>query len=124
MASSDLSTRRRILGAGLATLMVMGGVTGCGRTHKSAATGLFDDQQQASLTCMTHQHELPGLLYTGGTQHADTAHILQLMQYYTSNGSKPYCDGARPSTIDHAWAKLYVALGGPAAKVHTAASTS
>lgn len=124
MASSDVGTRGRILGAGLATLLVLGGLTGCSRTHKSAATGLFDNQQQATLTCMTHQLEPPGPLYNGGEQHADTAHILQMMQYYTSNGSKPYCDGARPSTLDRAWAKLYVALGGQAAKVHTAAGTS
>lgn len=124
MESSDFSTHRRVLGAALATLMLLVGVTGCGRTHKSAAAGLFDDQQQASLTCMTHQHQQPGPLYTGGEQHADTAHILQMMQYYTSNGSKPYCDGARPSAIDQAWAKLYVSLGGQAVKVHTAAGTS
>ncbi len=124
MASSDSLKPRHVLGTGLAALMVIGGIAGCGHTHKSAATGLFDDQQQATLTCMTHQSQRPGPLYTGAAQHADTAHILQMMQYYTSNGAKPYCDGASPTTIDQAWARLYVSLGGQAVKVHTASGGS
>jgi hypothetical protein len=104
----------------LATVVTLVLVAGCGsHKHAAAAAGLFDDQGQATLTCLAHQGQQPGSLYTGGMRSADTAHILQMMQYYTSNGSKPYCDGAKPTAIDRAWGRLYVSLGGPAAKVST-----
>ncbi len=124
MASSDSTRARRVLGTGTAALAVIATVAGCSHRHRGVAAGLFDDQRQASVTCMAHQSEQPGPLYTGGAQAADTAHILQMMQYYTSNGAKPYCDGARPTAIDRSWAALYVSLGGQAAKVHTAIGAS
>lgn len=123
MASSDSTRGCRVLGAGTAVLAVIATVAGCGHQHRGAA-GLLDDQRQASVTCMAHQSQQPGRLYTGGAQAGDTAHILQMMQYYTSNGAKPYCDGARPTAIDRSWARLYVSLGGQVAKVHTAIGAS
>ena len=97
-------------------------LTGCGHSSKktAVAAGLFDSQNQAKLTCMTHQTQQPGPLYTGGAAKADTAHILEMMQYFTANGAKPYCDGAKATSDDTQWAKLYVSLGGAAAKVPTA----
>ncbi|MGI8666343.1 MAG: hypothetical protein ACR2N4_09975 [Jatrophihabitans sp.] len=123
MASSDRPRRSQFL-AGLAVLALTGALVGCGHHASHATSGLFDNQQQASLSCMAHQGQQPGPLYTAGAQGADTAHVLQMMQYYTSNGSKPYCDGAKPSAIDQAWARLYVLLGGQATMVRTAAGSS
>ncbi len=107
---------RAPIGAMLAAVLL----TGCGghshRTASATPSGLFDAQNQTTLSCLAHQKQPPGPLYTGGV-HADTAHILQMMQYYTSNGSKPFCDKAKPSAIDLDWARLYVSLGGSPAKV-------
>ncbi|WP_231104654.1 hypothetical protein [Haloechinothrix halophila] len=36
---------------------------------------------------------------------------MTLLRYYTSHGRKPYCDGAGPTDVDRAWARLYVELG-------------
>ena len=109
----------KVVAVGLAITVAL---TGCGHSSKKAAiaAGLFDSQNQTKLTCMTHQTQQPGPLYTGGAASADTAHILEMMQYYTANGAKPYCDGAKASADDAQWAKLYVSLGGAAAKVPSA----
>lgn len=116
------SSRTLILTALAATALLTG--CGHGKPHQAASSGLFDNQQQASITCMAHQSQQPGVLYTGGAQGGDTAHILQMMQYYTSNGTKAYCDGAKPTVIDQAWARLYLTLGGTTAAVHSALSGS
>ncbi len=102
-------------------LAVMALLAGCGhsKAHPAASSGLFDNQQQATITCMTHQKQQPGVLYTGGANGADTAHILQMMQYYTSNGKKAYCDGAKPTAVDQAWGRLYLTLGGTADAVRS-----
>lgn len=122
MASSDHSGYRRAKLAVSVAVLVLS--AGCGhKAHQAAPSGLFDNQQQASLACMAHQSQQPGTLYIAGAQGADTAHILQMMQYFASNGNKPYCDGAKPSAIDQAWGRLFVSLGGAASAVLTPPGT-
>lgn len=69
------------------------------------------------MRCLDHQTRPPGPDYTGG-QHANTSKILVMAHYYVTNGSKPYCDGAQPSTVDRDWARLYVRLGGQPGQVN------
>ena len=123
MASSDRpGLVRRPATLALAAVALTAALAGCGHSSKkpAVAAGLFDSQNQAKLTCMAHQTQHPGTLYTGGAAGADTAHILEMLQYYTANGAKPYCDGAKPTATDVQWAKLYVSLGGATAKVPSA----
>lgn len=115
--STARSGPTRLLGTVAVLTMAL---AGC-RAHSShpavaKPSGLFDNQNQATLGCLAHQGQQPGPLYTAGAQ-ADTGHVLQMMQYYTSNGTKPFCDGAKPTAFDLDWARLYVSLGGQAAKV-------
>lgn len=115
MASSD----RQVVSGALTFLVAALLMTGCGHhggAPKASQQGLFNDQQAGS--CMAHQPGRPGPLYTAGAG-ADTAHILQMMQYYTANGTKPYCDRAAPNAADQAWGQLYVSLGGLRARVRT-----
>jgi hypothetical protein len=112
------SSKTPIIAAIVATALLAG--CGHGKPHPAASSGLFDNQQQATITCMAHQTQRPGVLYTGGANGADTAHILQMMQYYTSNGKRTYCDGAKPTAIDQAWARLYLTLGGTTDAVRSA----
>ncbi|MDQ2838079.1 MAG: hypothetical protein M3Y42_10290 [Actinomycetota bacterium] len=122
MALSDkVKLTRR---SSLAMLVAVALLAGCGHRAKPAAqSGLFDNQDQATISCLKHQSEQPGPLYTGG-QSADTAHILQMMQYFTSNGAKPYCDGAKATAIDQTWAKLYLSLGGTSHDVRAVLGSS
>lgn len=115
MASSD-HRLRNCLGLSLAALVV----SSCGGGH-AGASGLFDDQNQTAIGCMNHQEQQPGELYTGG-DHADTGHILEMMQYLTRHGDEPYCDGKTATAIDAAWGKLYVSLGGQQSNVRTVLS--
>ncbi len=70
---------------------------------------LFDSEGGRTVACMAHQPAPPGSRYD--PQRQDTAQVLTVLHYYTVNGSKPYCDGKPPSTVDRRWAQLYVALG-------------
>jgi hypothetical protein len=111
----------------LVTVVLSATLAGCGGgKSKTAAsqTGLFNNQNQAKITCLAHQTQAPSVLYTGGANGADTAHILEMLQYYTANGDKTYCDSAKASAIDLDWAHLYVKLGGDATKVRTILGTA
>lgn len=70
----------------------------------------FDDEGQRETACMAHQPAAPGARYTDTTLRR-TGETLLVLRYYTTNGTKPYCDGAGPTDTDRAWAKLYVDLG-------------
>lgn len=70
----------------------------------------FDNERGADITCMRHQEHGPGARYTDDTLQR-SEETLTLLRYYTSHGSKPYCDGAGPTDVDRAWARLYVDLG-------------
>ncbi|MGW4652518.1 hypothetical protein [Kitasatospora sp. NPDC004289] len=78
----------------------------------SAADGSFDAGPAVPApTCLAHQPERPGPRYTSG-QGAEPRAVLEMMRYYTANGTKPFCDGAAPTAEDRRWAELYVELGG------------
>ncbi len=74
--------------------------------------GSFDAQPStASPTCLAHQTATPGKRYTGG-EDSDPMSVLELMRFYTANGTKAYCDGGPPTATDKRWTTLYVTLGG------------
>jgi hypothetical protein len=76
------------------------------------ADGRFDAQSATpSPACIRHQTREPGRSYTAGQQ-SDPHAVLEMMRFYTANGTKPYCDGAAPTAADRRWTGLYVELGG------------
>ncbi|WP_371495095.1 hypothetical protein OG871_07085 [Kitasatospora sp. NBC_00374] len=76
--------------------------------------GSFDAQPGSpSSSCLQHQKRAPGVEYTGG-QSSDPTAVLEMMRFYTANGTRTFCDGKPPTDIDRRWAELYVALGGGA----------
>ncbi len=36
---------------------------------------------------------------------------MSLLRYYTSHGTKAYCDGKEPSAADTGWRELYLKMG-------------
>ncbi|MFJ9950024.1 hypothetical protein [Kitasatospora sp. NPDC091207] len=64
-------------------------------------------------SCLQHQVNDPGADYTGGEK-SDPRAVLEMMRFYTANGTKAYCDGRPPTDTDRRWTGLYVALGGDA----------
>nr|AXL05641.1 hypothetical protein [uncultured bacterium] len=73
----------------------------------------FDDETTGGtgdLTCMKHQPHAPGARYTDDTRRR-TDETFALLSYYTTNGAKPYCDGAGPTAVDRQWIDLYVRFG-------------
>ncbi|WP_052443329.1 hypothetical protein [Streptacidiphilus neutrinimicus] len=78
----------------------------------TATEGALNAQPDTpSPTCLVHQSKDPATRYTAGTS-ADTLSILELMRYYTANGTKPFCDGKPATATDHRWMDLYTRLGG------------
>jgi phage gpG-like protein len=75
---------------------------------------VFDNEGAAEVTCLAHQTEEPGGRYTD-REMRNTGEVLSLMKYYTSHGTKPYCDNAAATGSDEAWAQLHVDLGGTTA---------
>lgn len=65
-------------------------------------------------TCQEHQRSRPGSEYTS-PEEGDTAKVLNVLEHYTANGRKPYCDGKPATATDLAWARLYVDMGADAA---------
>ncbi|MDF9816199.1 hypothetical protein [Streptomyces sp. SPB162] len=109
-------TYRRIPAA--AALLAVVATGGC-----APASGLLDAQDgTSSPTCRIHQTRGPADRYTAGA-HADPRSVLQLMRYYTANGTKAYCDGKPPTDTDHLWTRLYTELGGSAAHLSPADKT-
>lgn len=111
---------RRAVAAGL----LLGALAGCHSGSTSAptpvptvaASGRFDDQDQARIACMRHQAAPPGTEYTGGAG-TDTGRILLMLRYYVAHGRRPYCDRRPATAVDRAWATLYVRLGANPAAV-------
>lgn len=58
-----------------------------------------------------HQTKEPASRYTAGSR-SDPRSVLELMHYFTANGTKTYCDGKPPTRTDHQWMDLYSKLGG------------
>ncbi|MFI6095799.1 hypothetical protein ACIA8G_09625 [Lentzea sp. NPDC051213] len=84
-------------------------LTACS-TGGDVATAKFDDEQQSDISCMKHQEQTPGEEYFD-EGNWDTVVSLSLLRYYTSNGSKPYCDGKAATPADEGWRKLYLQMG-------------
>jgi hypothetical protein len=101
----------RIRGAVVGALLL--GAVACTETAPDPGPR-FDDETTGGtareLTCMNHQPQPPGPRYTDDTQRR-TDETLALLRYYTTNGGKPYCDGAGPTDIDRQWIDIYVRLG-------------
>lgn len=77
---------------------------------QSSAVAQFDDEQQSDISCMKHQEQTPGDEYFV-EDNWDTVVSLSILRYYTSNGTKPYCDGKAATSADEGWKKLYVQMG-------------
>ncbi|RAJ38434.1 hypothetical protein K353_04371 [Kitasatospora sp. SolWspMP-SS2h] len=89
-------------------------LTGCGGGERD---GSFDAQPGTpSPSCLPHQSREPGTRYTGGEKSDPTA-VLEMMRFYTANGTKAYCDGKPPTAVDRRWTELYTGLGGDAGHV-------
>ncbi|MFD8780914.1 hypothetical protein [Kitasatospora sp. NPDC059599] len=79
--------------------------------------GSFDAQPGTpSPSCLLHQSREPGTDYTGGEK-SDPRAVLEMMRFYTANGTKTYCDGKPPSDTDRRWTDLYAGLGGDPSRV-------
>ncbi|MFI8085328.1 hypothetical protein ACIF6L_31625 [Kitasatospora sp. NPDC086009] len=88
-------------------------LTACG----GAADGSFDAQPGTpSPSCLQHQAQDPGTKYTGGEK-SDPRSVLEMMRFYTANGTKAFCDGKPPTDTDRRWTDLYAGLGGDASHV-------
>lgn len=98
----------RVLPA-LALAVSLASLTAACATDKN---GRFDAQPATpSPTCQQHQGQQPGTRYTGGEK-SDPTSILEMMHYYTANGTKAYCDGKPATATDKQWTQLYRILGG------------
>ncbi|GHE25831.1 hypothetical protein GCM10018781_77760 [Kitasatospora indigofera] len=79
--------------------------------------GSFDAQPGTpSPSCLQHQAQDPGTKYTGGEK-SDPRSVLEMMRFYTANGTKAFCDGKPPTDTDRRWTDLYAKLGGDASHV-------
>lgn len=79
-------------------------------SSQGTATVQFDDEQQSDISCLKHQEQQPGEEYFD-EGNWDTVVSLSILRYYTTNGTKPYCDGKTASSADQGWRKLYVQMG-------------
>lgn len=64
-----------------------------------------------TVTCQEHQPSPPSAAYAGDAS-ADTVAMLDLLQYWTANGDKPYCDGEPPTENDVLWSQTVDRLQG------------
>ncbi len=79
--------------------------------------GSFDAQPGTpSPSCIQHQSQDPGTKYTSG-ETSDPRSVLEMMRFYTANGTKAFCDGEPPTDTDRHWTDLYAKLGGDASHV-------
>ena|SRR6266511_1823677 len=111
--------RPRMIATGAAGLvLLLGGAAAYSVANAGGpGDGVFNEQaKEAKPACLAHQKAKPGKQYTGGSE-ANTGRVLRMLRYYSVNGAKPYCDGQGPTSVDRAWAKLYVDLGANPAKV-------
>ncbi|MBT2529361.1 hypothetical protein J7E91_29175 [Streptomyces sp. ISL-99] len=105
-----MNYRQIALRAALPTALAL---SGCA----PSPSGSLDAQTATpSPECRVHQTEEPGARYTAGSR-ADTDSILEMMRYYTANGTKPFCDGKGATSTDRHWMDLYSKLGGERGRV-------
>ncbi|MEU9133800.1 hypothetical protein AB0D08_37900 [Kitasatospora sp. NPDC048540] len=108
-----VSTARRSLVLFCLALLAAPLLAGCGADQD----GSFDAQPGTpSPTCIQHQAQEPGARYTGGEE-ADPRAVLEMMRFYTANGTKAFCDGKPPTDTDRRWTELYATLGGDASHI-------
>lgn len=111
--------RRHGIAAALLGLVL----SGCGDADADGAFAA--GTEPLPLTCMQHQQEEPGTLYTDESR-AETTAILTMLRYYTANRDvRRFCDDKGPTEVDRAWARTYVDLGAePANVAHLLGTTS
>ncbi|MFE3878632.1 hypothetical protein ACFXPX_30075 [Kitasatospora sp. NPDC059146] len=108
-------TPRRAVRLLVPALAAVTALAGCG----GEPDGRFDAQAGTpSPSCIQHQSQDPGSAYTG-REKSDPKSVLEMMRFYTANGTKTYCDGRPPTDTDRHWTELYTALGGDAVHVTT-----
>ena len=90
-------------------VLALAALAACSTTPETA-TAQFDDEQQSDISCLKHQDQTPGEEYFD-EGNWDTVVSLSILRYYTSNGTKPYCDGKEATAADQGWRKLYVQMG-------------
>jgi hypothetical protein len=79
-------------------------------TSPETVTAQFDDEQQTDISCQKHQDQTPGKEYFD-EGNWDTVVSLSILRYYTSNGTKPYCEGKAATAADQGRRELYVRMG-------------
>ncbi len=104
------TTTPRIAVPLIAALAALAACTSSGGNDAKPAQGDTFAPAPASVTCQEHQKDNPGTAYTS-EEEGDTGKVLQMLEHYTANGRKPYCDGKPPTPVDLAWAKLYTQFG-------------
>lgn len=113
-AHNERSPMRHITYAVLLALLT----TACG-TDQPDPGPRFDDERSAEtseLTCMKHQPDPPGPRYLDKSRR-QTDDTLLMLRYYTTNGTKSYCDNKAPTDTDRQWLQLYVDLGADRANI-------
>jgi hypothetical protein len=104
---------KRVLLALVFLAAACGGPAEAAKPAGSAEKATFQ-ASGGSATCMAHQKVRPTKTFeTNG----DSGSKLQMLHYYTVNGSHPYCDGKAATAVDKAWADMYVKLGADPAMV-------
>lgn len=92
------------------TALAAAACTSSGGDDPKPAQGESFAPAPATVTCQEHQQDNPGAAYTS-EEEGDTGKVLQMLEHYTANGRKPYCDGKPPTPTDLTWAKLYTGFG-------------
>jgi hypothetical protein len=104
---------KRVLLALVFLAAACGGPAEAANPAGSAEKATFQAEGGSS-TCMAHQKVKPTKTFEAA---GDSGSKLQMLHYYTVNGTLPYCDGKAANAADKAWADMYVLLGADPAKV-------
>jgi len=113
-----LTRSAAVIALASALVSACGGSVHTARPSASAAAPAvtFDDQGGARVACLQHQRRSPTAAYDP-KQAANSVPLLTVLAYYTANGTKPYCDGKAPSSVDGQWLALYTASGADPAHI-------
>jgi len=108
---TGLTRSAAVIALASALVSACGGSVHTARPSAPAAPPVtFDDQGGARVACLQHQRRSPTAAYDP-KQAANSVPLLTVLAYYTANGTKPYCDGKAPSSVDGQWLALYTASG-------------
>lgn len=112
-----LTRSAAVIALASALVSACGGSVHTARLSASAAPPVtFDDQGGVRVACLQHQRRSPTAAYDP-KQAANSVPLLTVLAYYTANGTKPYCDGKAPSSVDGQWLALYTASGADPAHI-------